>query len=132
MPKRVRVGVDYVFLSLYETACDPVQQPAAKPPCGPSHEDMVAIVDLFNKGAYAGRISAFFSMDGSAPQRLVDRGTGSNRYAHELNLPGLKFWPLTRYPYLVFYVERPDRIDVWRVLHGQRDIPAWMQEAAGS
>ena len=30
-----------------------VQQPAAKPPCGPSHEDMVAIVDLFNKGAYA-------------------------------------------------------------------------------
>lgn len=30
MPKRVRVGVDYVFLSLYETACDPVQQPAAR------------------------------------------------------------------------------------------------------
>jgi toxin ParE1/3/4 len=28
----------------------------------------------------------------------------------------------------VFYVERHDHIDVWRVLHGQRDIPAWMQE----
>ncbi|WP_296810335.1 type II toxin-antitoxin system RelE/ParE family toxin [Thiocapsa sp.] len=54
--------------------------------------------------------------------------TGSPRYAHELNLPGLRFWPLTRYPYLVFYVERPDHIDVWRVLHGQLDIPAWMQE----
>jgi toxin ParE1/3/4 len=54
--------------------------------------------------------------------------TGSPRYAHELNLPGLRSWPLTRYPYLVFYVERPDYIDVWRVLHGQRDIPAWMQE----
>ncbi len=54
--------------------------------------------------------------------------TGSPRYAHELNLPGLRAWPLTRYPYLVFYVERPDHIDVWRVLHGQRDIPAWMQE----
>lgn len=53
--------------------------------------------------------------------------TGSPRYAHELNLPGLRAWPLTRYPYLVFYVERPDHIDVWRVLHGQRDIPAWMQ-----
>jgi toxin ParE1/3/4 len=59
-------------------------------------------------------------------------GTGSPRYAHELNLPGLQSWPLTRYPHLVFYVERPDHIDVWRVLHGQRDIPAWMQEAAGS
>lgn len=55
-------------------------------------------------------------------------GTGSQRYAHELNLPGLRSWPLTRYPYLVFYVERTDHIDVWRVLHGQRDIPAWMQE----
>jgi len=59
-------------------------------------------------------------------------GTGSNRYAHELNLPSLKSWPLTRYPCLVFYVERPDHIDVWRVLHGQRDIPAWMREAAGT
>ena len=55
--------------------------------------------------------------------------SGSPRYAHELNLPGLRCWALARYPYLVFYVERPDHIDVWRVLHGQRDIPAWMREA---
>jgi toxin ParE1/3/4 len=34
-----------------------------------------------------------------------------------------------RYPYLVFYVERDDHIDVWRVLHGQRDIPAWLGKA---
>ena len=54
--------------------------------------------------------------------------TGSPRYAHELNLAGLRFWPLSRYPYLVFYVERADHVDVWRVLQGQGDIPAWMQE----
>ncbi len=54
--------------------------------------------------------------------------TGSPRYAHELDLPGLRGWPLKHYPYLVFYIERADHIDVWRVLHGQRDIPAWMQE----
>lgn len=54
--------------------------------------------------------------------------TGSPRYAGELNLPGLRLWPLKRYPYLVFYLERNDHIDVWRVLHGQRDIPTWMQE----
>jgi toxin ParE1/3/4 len=52
---------------------------------------------------------------------------GSPRHAHELNLPGLRAWPLTRYPHLVFYVERPDHVDVWRVHHGQRDIPVWMQ-----
>lgn len=54
--------------------------------------------------------------------------TGSQRYAQELNLPGLRFWPLSRYPYLVFYVEYLNHVDVWRVLHAQRDIPAWMQE----
>ena len=54
--------------------------------------------------------------------------SGAPRYAQELDLPGLRAWPLKRYPYLVFYVERDDHIDVWRVLHSQRDFPAWMRE----
>jgi toxin ParE1/3/4 len=56
--------------------------------------------------------------------------TGSPRYAHELNLPGLRFWPCKRYPYLVFYIERERSIEVWRVLHGKRDIPRWLQAEA--
>lgn len=55
--------------------------------------------------------------------------TGSTRYAHELNLPELRSWSLTRYPQIVFYIEQDDHIDVWRVLHGQRDIPAWLNAA---
>jgi toxin ParE1/3/4 len=54
--------------------------------------------------------------------------TGSSRYASELSLPGPRFWPLKKYPQLVFYLERSDHIDVWRVLQGQRDIPASMRE----
>lgn len=54
---------------------------------------------------------------------------GSSRYAHELQLPGLRSWPLKRYPYLVFYIEHADRVDVWRVLHAASDLPAWMTEA---
>jgi toxin ParE1/3/4 len=57
---------------------------------------------------------------------------GSPRYAHELDLPGLRTRSLTRYPHLVFYVERDDHIDVWRVLHAQRDIPAWMHASEDS
>lgn len=53
--------------------------------------------------------------------------TGSPRHAHELNMPGLRSWPIARFPFLVFYFESDDRIDVWRVLHMARDIPAWMQ-----
>jgi len=53
--------------------------------------------------------------------------TGSPRYAHELNLPGLRFWSLKRFPHLVFCMEGTEIIEVWRVLHGRRDIPAWLQ-----
>ena len=53
---------------------------------------------------------------------------GSPRYAHELNLPDLRFWLVPGYPYVVFYVECDDHVDVWRVLHAQQDIPSWMAE----
>lgn len=55
--------------------------------------------------------------------------TGSPRYAHELDLPGLRFWQTKRHPYLIFYLEQTDHIDVWRILHSSRDIPHWMQES---
>lgn len=41
--------------------------------------------------------------------------SGSPRHAHQLGLADLRFWPLRRYPYLFFYVDRHDHIDVWRV-----------------
>lgn len=50
-------------------------------------------------------------------------GAGSARYGHELDLPGLRSRQLRRYPYLVFDVERADHVDVWRVLHADRDMP---------
>jgi toxin ParE1/3/4 len=56
-------------------------------------------------------------------------GIGSTRYAHELDLPDLRFWQLKGYPYVLFYIEREDHVDVWRVLHGSRDIPSWLQTA---
>jgi len=57
---------------------------------------------------------------------------GSLRHSYELELPGLRARKLKRFPYLVFYVERDDHIDVWRVLHSHRDIPRWMQEPTES
>ena len=35
---------------------------------------------------------------------------------------------LKRYPYLIFYLEQTDHIDVWRVLHAKTDIQAWLQD----
>jgi toxin ParE1/3/4 len=51
-------------------------------------------------------------------------GLGSLRYAFELGFPELRCSSLRRFPYLIFYVAHDDLVDVWRVLHQRRDIPA--------
>lgn len=53
---------------------------------------------------------------------------GSPRYAHELDLPGLRTVTVADFPQLVFYVETPTHVDVWRVLHGERDLPSALLE----
>ena len=55
-------------------------------------------------------------------------GTGSPRYAHALDIPGLRFWPCQCFPQMVFYVEHDDYIALVRVLHGSRDIPGSFQD----
>lgn len=48
--------------------------------------------------------------------------TGSAEWASDLQLPGLRHWPLQRFPYLLFYVAHGDEVRVWRLLHARRDI----------
>ncbi len=86
-----------------------------------------AIAYFLKEGAESAALSFIDELEGAYIHISRHPDTGSARYAHELNLPGLRFWQLTRFPLLVFYFEQSDCIDVWRVLHGQRDIPAWMQ-----
>jgi toxin ParE1/3/4 len=56
-------------------------------------------------------------------------GVGSPRHAVELDWPGLRTHPVLRFPSLIFYLERTDHLDVLRVLHAHRDIPASLQDA---
>ena len=65
-----------------------------------------------------------------AAQRLIGEqpAAGSPRYAHELDLPGLRIRLVRDFQYVIFYVERATEVDVWRVLHGARHVPAWWQE----
>ena len=52
---------------------------------------------------------------------------GSMRFAYELTIPDLRAWPLQRFPYIVFYVVTDEEIDVWRILHTRRDVPATLE-----
>lgn len=81
-----------------------------------------------------GSVPAAFGFIAALERAYVHIGrnpaTGSLRYAHSLNLHGLRSWPLSRYPQLVLYVDREDHVDVWRVLHGRRDLSEWLQMPA--
>ena len=55
-------------------------------------------------------------------------GIGSPRYEHEFGLPGLRSLQLDRFPYLIFYVEYVDQLEIWRIPHAQRHIPASLGE----
>lgn len=54
--------------------------------------------------------------------------SGSPRYAIELELQELRVWKCHKYPYVIFYVEFSEQIEIWRVLHEKQDLPeslAW-------
>ena len=68
------------------------------------------------------------ALEGALRQISEQPTSDSPRYTHELDIPSLRFRPTGKFPYLVFYVERAAEVEVWRVLHGSRDIPAWVRE----
>jgi toxin ParE1/3/4 len=92
-----------------------------------AHRDIQAIVDHYlAEGADEAALGFL-----EALQRAFDRisrhpALGSPHYALELRIAGLRCWPIRRFPYLVFYVDAGSAIEIWRVLHGRRDIPAWL------
>lgn len=53
--------------------------------------------------------------------------SGSLRFGYELEIPDLHSWSLTKFPYLIFYLPDEDHLDIWRVLHARRDIPAHLR-----
>lgn len=86
----------------------------------------VAIAHYLEEGAEDAALGFIDALEDAYGNIGRHPAPGSPRYAHELDIPNLRFWLTPGYPYLAFYVENDDHIDVWRVLHGQRDIPAWL------
>lgn len=94
-----------------------------------ANQDVQHAIDHYQVEASAKVALAFVDALEKAYRHVARQpASGSPRYAHQLGLAGLRFWPLDRFPYLLFYVEHGTHIDVWRVLHAMRDIPAWLDE----
>ena len=92
--------------------------------------DVWAAVDFYI--AEAVDVAAAFIDELERATRHIEShpATGSPRYALALNIPQLRFWPLNRFPYALFYIEHADHLDVIRCVHLHRDIPATLQDDA--
>jgi toxin ParE1/3/4 len=94
-----------------------------------AHQDIVEAIGFYvGQGAQNAALTFVDELERALDHISRHPDAGSPRYAHELGLPGVRSWTLQTYPYLIFYVIGEDRIDVWRVLHGERDIPSWMRQ----
>lgn len=49
---------------------------------------------------------------------------GSTRLPSALGLDRTRTWPVSGFPYIIIYVEGGPGPEIWRLLHGQRDLPA--------
>lgn len=91
--------------------------------------DVEAAVDYYlSEGAPRAALDFIDELERAYTHLARHPGSGSSRYAFELSLPGLRSWPLRRFPFLIFYQEQTDHLDVWRVLDARTDIPAWLQD----
>jgi toxin ParE1/3/4 len=81
---------------------------------------------LIDEGSEQAALGFIAEIEQTYMQIGLHSSIGSPRYAYELDVPGLRSWPLHRYPHLVFYIERTDHVEIWRVLNEKRDIPAWL------
>lgn len=89
--------------------------------------DVEDVVDYYvGEGGEALALRFVDALEHALRQIARHPGAGSPRFGYELHLPGLRACSLRTFPYLIFYVEQEDFVDVWRVLHGHRDVPAWL------
>lgn len=91
--------------------------------------DVDAALAYYMSEAGADTALAFVEQLEQANHRIsLDPAVYSPRWGTELNLPGLRSLRVSKFPYVIFYIEQADHIDVWRVLHAQRDIPALLRD----
>ena len=95
-----------------------------------ARRDIALARDFYRREAGTATARRFLQAVESALTTMVEFPlSGSARYAQVLAQDELRFVRIAGYPYLAFYLERGGVVEVWRVLHAQRDVPNWLTEA---
>ena len=87
--------------------------------------DLEAAVDWYLQEAGADVAAQFLDAVGAVVAQLQRfPHLGSRRWADVLRLPGLRSTVVEGFPHVVFHVSEDHGVEVWRVLHERRDLPA--------
>ncbi|MFN3946231.1 MAG: type II toxin-antitoxin system RelE/ParE family toxin [Allosphingosinicella sp.] len=88
-----------------------------------ARNDIIAASDHYEDEAGADIARRFLGAVEEAIGKLGERpGAGSPRLGEALGMPRLRSRPVDRFPYLIFYEESGDRVEIVRVLHTKRDL----------
>ena len=91
--------------------------------------DLAQIVRRYTSVASAEVARSFAGAIRDAVQHIaLFPASGSARMDLPLTLAEVRSWPVSGFPYLLFYADSAETIDVFRVLHTARDIPESLAE----
>ncbi len=94
--------------------------------------DVEAVADWYaDEGGEALGLRFLAELDAACQRIARQPGIGSPRWGEALNMPDLRVWPLAHFPYQVFYLQRAPHVEIWRVLHGARDVPGALTQPEG-
>lgn len=94
-----------------------------------AQEDVAAALDRYRFEAGSEVATRFADAVMERLNMLAQRPQlGSRSHAPILDIDGLRSIRLRRFPYLLFYVEHDDSVDVVRLLHNRRDIAAALRD----
>ncbi|MFG6562213.1 type II toxin-antitoxin system RelE/ParE family toxin [Sulfitobacter sp. 1A15299] len=93
-----------------------------------SHDIEAAVDYLAREADYETAMRFIDAFEAACLHISTHPASGSPRFGWDLGRPGLRVWPVKGFGYLAFYSEEDDVVDLWRVLHGARDIPASLRD----
>lgn len=94
-----------------------------------AQHDLEVIDDyLFQRGGWPAKEQFLKAFREATMQIGLYPQTGSPRHGIILGIQGLRSWRITKFPYLLCYVEREEFIDLWRVLDGRRHLEVLLRD----
>jgi toxin ParE1/3/4 len=96
---------------------------------GRSRQDAFFILDHYLMTAGAEVALSFIAALEAGIRHVVDHpSSGSPRLGQKLKKGRLRVWPIRGFPHLIVYTDMGKAVDIIRIIHGARDVPARLRD----